>query len=691
MFCNNKSEGRNMKIVIVKQKDLKDCGCCCLASIIKYYHGFVPLEKIRKDTLTDNGGTRAFYLIETAKKYGFDSIGKRIGAKDLSKQLLPLIAHIVYPNGYSHYVVIYKIKDDKLTLMDPAQGKVTMKIKDFKKIWSNVIIIFHPKTKIVNFPKNISVFSIFFNYLKLFKNKYTLYILINIVLMILTLIYSLFLSFSLDNLNSLSIFYKSIIIFIIVIIIKNIMLFFKTKISSNLNYLIDTQILKDFTTRLFNLPLYFWKNRTPGEIISRSYELNHLKNLMTDIFISLLLDSILAITSLIILAIINIKITIFSSMLIALYLIVNLFSIKPIYKKMREIIEKDSLYNELLIENINLYETILNLSIKDKIEEKMHNNIDDLALSSYNFEKNFNLWEVIKEFLSDIINFMITFLCIYLIFKNTFDIPVAIMYISLSSMFFNSLKSILSIIPKYNFFKVSFEKISEFYSIKDEKEIINNTFKSGDIEFENITISYDNYHKIIKNFNAYIKNKSHILLTGKSGSGKSTLLKCLINDEYEGNIKIAKINLKDYSSEVLRKNIVYVGQNDKLFSDTIYNNISCYKKIPIKKLYEISKICMIDKIIDNKPLRYMSLIDNDLSNISGGERQKIILARSLLLDASIYILDEALSEVDYKSEIKIINNIRNHFSNKTIIYVSHKNVNNCFEKIIKLKQEEEYE
>lgn len=100
---------------------------------------------------------------------------------------------------------------------------------------------------------------------------------------------------------------------------------------------------------------------------------------------------------------------------------------------------------------------------------------------------------------------------------------------------------------------------------------------------------------------------------------------------------------------------------------------------------------MVDKIIKNKPFRYMSMIDNELSNLSGGERQKIILARALLSEANIYILDEALSEVDEKTEIKIINNIKEFFSNKTIIYVSHKNVSNCFKNIVNLKNKEEYE
>ncbi len=678
-----------MKIVIVKQKDLKDCGCCCLQSIIKYYHGFVPLEKIRRDTCTDNGGTTAFHLIESAKKYGFEAQGKRIGINELQKQIMPLIAHVIFSNGYSHYIVIYKIKNNKLIIMDPAKGKTTISFEEFKKIWSNVIIIFHPKNKILSFPKNVSIFSIFFNYIHLFKNKYTLYILINIFLMLLMLIQSFFLSLGLNNLNDLNLLLNIIILFLFITVCKNLVDYIRGKKAYKLNFLIDTSLFKDFTKHLFSLPLNFWQNRTTGEVMSRINELGHVKSLMTEIFITLLLDSILAIFSLIFLGFINFRIMVICLILTIIYIFISILSCNPIYKNIREVIEKDSLYNECLIENINLYNSIKNLSMTEKIIEKSDKKLDELNESNLKFEKIFNFWRFLKNTFNDLINYFIMAICLYYIFKKIFDISKAILFISLSSLYFDSLKNILNIFPKYNFYKASFEKISEFYSMPIENNNkINCRFKMGDIEFKNLSVSYDKYNKIIENINLKIKNKSHILLTGASGVGKSTFLQCLINNDfYEGDITIANINLKDYSLNTLRKNIIYIGQNEKLFSDTIYNNIACYKNVSINKFYKICDICLIDKIIENKPFRYMSMIDNELSNLSGGERQRIILARALLIEANIYILDEALSEVDKKTEIAIIKNIRKFFSDKTIIYVSHKKVNNCFENIVNLKNE----
>lgn len=681
-----------MKIVTVKQKDIKDCGCCCLQSIIKHYHGYVPLEKIRIDCCTDSGGTSAFNLIKTAKKYGFESLGKRSSFTHLSLEKLPLIAHMILPNGFTHYVVVYKITKEKVTIMDPSKGKVILNIDDFKKIWTNIILIFHPKSKIINLPKPTSVFSIFLNYLKIYKNKYIAFIIINLCLMFLTLLGGFFLSFSINLINNLSNLNRVIVIFVGIAFGKVVLTYLKGKIESKLNYLIDISIFKDFISHIFQLPLYIMQNRTSGEIITRVNELNNIKNLFTQIFVSLFLDSILATMSLIVLLLTNKIMTYILMVIYTLYIIISVIESKIMYKKIRDILEKDSIYNNCLLENINMFSSVKNLSVEKLIINNINDKLENLCLSNLKLEEKFNFINGIKILLDEISKISIISVGIYLIFHSNINLSHLILYISILPFFEDSLKNIISIFPKYIYFKASFEKISEFYALENEKEKINSDFKIGLIKFKNVSLSFDNYHQILNKVNLEIKKNSCTLLTGDSGCGKSSLLKCLtIHDTYQGEITISNINIKDYSLTTLRKNIIYVGQNEKIFSDTLYNNIVFHRNVSINKFYKVCEICKIDTIIKNKSLRYMSYIDDDLSTLSGGERQRIILARALICDADVLLLDEALSEVDYELEINIINNIKKSFSNKTIVYVSHKDVKHCFENIICLNKGGVYE
>jgi ATP-binding cassette subfamily B protein len=178
----------------------------------------------------------------------------------------------------------------------------------------------------------------------------------------------------------------------------------------------------------------------------------------------------------------------------------------------------------------------------------------------------------------------------------------------------------------------------------------------------------------MNNINLNIKKGDKFLIYGKSGNGKSTLMKILLKyfDEYKGIIKINDINLKDISRDTIRNSFSYVSQNEILLSDTIKNNIVLKRDISDKKYNEIIKICKVNEIIDKKPLRGNFLIEEDGFNLSGGERQKIILARGLLKKFNILILDEALSEVGLEEELKIMKEIFKKYSDKTIIYISHK-------------------
>ena len=163
-----------LKQVIVKQQDRKDCGVCCIQSILKYYNGYATLEKIRTDTFTTKRGTSAFHIIEALKKYGFDSYGTKVKKENFKKNLFPLpaIVHVVLNNGLNHYMVLYEIREDKVILMDPSQGKKTMSFTDFFWIWSEIIILAYPKQKISCYGKEKNKLSMMISLLGREKRKF---------------------------------------------------------------------------------------------------------------------------------------------------------------------------------------------------------------------------------------------------------------------------------------------------------------------------------------------------------------------------------------------------------------------------------------------------------------------------------------------------------------------------------------
>ena len=172
-------------------------------------------------------------------------------------------------------------------------------------------------------------------------------------------------------------------------------------------------------------------------------------------------------------------------------------------------------------------------------------------------------------------------------------------------------------------------------------------------------------------------------MQGPSGCGKSTICKILhgeIND-YKGEVLLDGKNLKDYSLADIRSSILYLSQKENIFMGSIRENILFGSKED-ERFSKVCKICRLEEVVANKPLRYETCIQD--YNVSGGEKQRIVLARILLKEASFYLLDECLSEVDEDLEVAIIKDVRKYLKGKNILYISHKNHQDLFERSIKL-------
>ena len=175
-------------------------------------------------------------------------------------------------------------------------------------------------------------------------------------------------------------------------------------------------------------------------------------------------------------------------------------------------------------------------------------------------------------------------------------------------------------------------------------------------------------------------------IVGLPNVGKSTLFKILMKYYNVDNNKvfINGIDINNYTKESINNKIIYVSQNEILFNDTLYNNL-IFDNSDSSKLLDVSKMCYVDEIKDHN-LGFNILIEENGFNLSGGEKQRIILARALLRNFDTIIIDEGLSEVDTNMERKILKNIFKYFKDKQIIVISHRLDNlDLFDRLIKIE------
>lgn len=675
------------KKIIVRQNDIKDCGICCLESIIKYYGGFIPLETLRLDTKTNNNGTTAYNLIKAAKKYGFNAIGQKNVELDSNKLILPAIAHIVTDKGINHFIVIYKVTSRHLFIMDPAKGYIKVTKETFRGNWTNVILIFKPFKKIPLLKMNNDIKSFF---TKILVNQKELIIKIlcnNIIITILSIIIGYYFKIIISSIESnyLNTTIFVIILFFMLNILKIYFNYIKNQLTIYLNKNIDLQVIPEFISHIFKLPLNVICSRTSGEIITRIRDLDNIKQLFSEIFVTVILDLFLVISSVFFLNNISHELFFILCIMSILYVVVGLISSPIIFRKLNDNIDLETDFNSLLSENVSSIETIKNISIANQIINSLESSYTKYQENTFNYSLFLNNLITIKSIINDLGLFIISSFGIYLIAKNQLSLLSLITFNTLLAYFIEPIESSIDILPKFQLIKLSINKVSEFLNIEEEKLGKEEKFIEGDIVFKNVSYSYNDCENIVNDLSLYIPKCSHNVIKGKTGIGKSTICK-MINrniDDYKGTITIAGINIKDYSLNTLRRNILYVSQREKIFNDTILNNITLNKKVSKKELNDVLSITKVDEIIEKKSMRLESILYDGGFNLSGGEKQRIILARALLLKPKILILDESLSEVDKKTETSILNEIDIKYSHLTILYISHTNTN-CFKNTIEM-------
>ena len=671
------------KIVIVKQQDLKDCGVSCLAAIIEYYGGYVPIERLRLDTNTTKDGTTAFNILKAAKKYNFAVKGILVDTIDISNVQLPAIAHLDFKNGYKHFVVIYNVMPNKVILMDPARGKVVMKRKEFEQIFSKVLLMFYPQRKITVFKKEPGIEKIIIKILKNDKRLLLRIIIISLIFGILSVLSSYYFKIVIDNIDDR--FNTTIIcVFFFIVVFKSIFVYLRQYLENYLAKEIDTLLYKEFFNHLLYLPLLSISSRNSGDILTRVKELNNLKSIFIELFSDLLLNCVFMIIVIPLLIIIEYHLFLILLITLCLYFLIIMFSKNRIYQKSYNNLSMQEVKNSYILEAIHSYESIKNLNVTDNIYKKVIDKSNNYINDTFLFNRYINRIWLEKYFISEITIFIVYTLGFYYILNNRMSVTDLVTFSSLMIFFLEPIKNMLDMIPRINYIKSTMTKVNEFMCISKERLGENVDISNKTILVDNLSFSYDNLNTIIDNKSFIIKDGSKVLLKGESGCGKSSFCKILLKyySDYKGIIKIGNANLKDLSLLTIRNNIIYVSQNESLFNDTIKNNILVERDISLDKINEVIEICLLKPILEKKNFELEAFISNDDNCFSGGEKQRIILARALLSNAKIIILDEALSEVDYNNERKIIKNIINNYPNKTLIYVTHKNHDDLFDNII---------
>ncbi|MBO5530301.1 MAG: ATP-binding cassette domain-containing protein [Bacilli bacterium] len=653
----------------IKQEGLRDCGVCCLFNIIRYYGGYINIEKLRQMTQTNENGTSIYNLVKAANELGFNSKAYRCGINDFHSLTFPIIAFIKL-NEFNHFVIVKSIGIDKINVFDPIRGDKVYEIDDFLKEWQNIIITFDKNSELVKER------DYYVNYLLcLIKDNKNLMIFL-LSLSFICVCFGFIITIFLKNLFDKNILLSSFFVFLFFLIIKTFFEYIKSKVSLYLNNKIDLSLSYKIYDKIYSLPISYHHNRPAGDIASRINDIYSVEEFINTFTVSSIIDAFFIIIVLFVCIFIRFRIFFILLLITFLYLFTYyLFRGKhDIY--LNSVKEKGANLNSSFIENILGIDTINNLNIQERIISKQKN-IKLSYLNSYNkFISFISLQSLVLNLIESSGTIIIMLSGYKLLNNKIITIGELSMIYSMFILYFSSIKNLIILDKSFIESNISFKRIHTLLNIDNKKEEGVIIKKINSIVFENISYSY-NETKVLNNINLEINKGDFLLVEGRSGRGKSTIFK-LLNKELElkeGNILINNKDIKNIKSNSIKNNICYVSQNEYLFNDSIKNNIVMYKNVKKKELDKVLRITMLDKVLKDRNISLDYILEENGHNLCGGERQKVLLARTLLRNTDFIILDETMNEIDIESERRIIENIKTEYD-KTLILISHRKSNN---------------
>ena len=683
---------------VVRQEDLTDCGACCLKMIIKYYGGDYPLFHLKQLTHTDQFGTNAFLIKEAALKLGLNAKVVNGNLEDIKEEDLPIIAHVIPNKSYEHFIVIYKLdkKHALVTIADPALGKRVITYGDFFEISSSNFIFFDANKKLAKITSSKRINNLVIETFTNNKKIFVYIILFSVIFIFLNICSSYAFKFLIDNVYLYSNIDNLVFFFIVfnfINVFKNIFQYIRINMINYFNFKLDKILITKLFNHLIYLPFLYYKNKSSSDLINRINDLINVKNNLTKIFLSIVIDGLLAFSILIVLFKINFLLTILSLFLVLIYLFIIVIT-SPIYNYyIEEEKVKGSEVNSFLHSNLRNMDSIKNLNIEDYVSNKFVNLYEKFYFVNKKNTKFSNKVMFIKNIVHDIYFIFLYYIASKLIISDKFNLALFITYISLLSYFIDPIKNIIDLNFDIKNLNLSLKRVNELFDIKKEEFLVDEKYQKnvvkGDIEFKNITYSYNGYQNILKEFSLKIKENSRVLISGETGSGKSTIARILMNyfAPDKGEVLINNKSISSYNLINIRKDITYISQNETIYKDSLYNNIVLNESIIYDEFLNICKICKVDEIVNKHKFKYDMNLEEDGFGLSGGEKSRIFLARALIKKSSIYIFDETLSNIDVEKEKEILKNVFDNFKTSTFIVITHRLVNKkLFNKVYDLNE-----
>ncbi|NCQ89551.1 MAG: peptidase domain-containing ABC transporter [Microcystis aeruginosa LG13-03] len=677
-----------MKYHNVLQHNQEDCGAACLASISKYYGRTFTLNRIREAAGTYRSGTTLLGLKQGAEALGFTNVrAVKVTLKVIDERSISLPC-IIHWKG-NHWVVLYGKRGKKYAIADPGiLGIQYLEQKWLLEAWNDGVLLTLEPDPILflaqtDEQEKIGGLGLFFQRIWYERPLFTQILFLNLVVGLIALTAPLLIQYLTDDVllrGDTQLLTRIIVVILIMNLIGSSLDWLQANLISHFGQRLELHLILEFAKQILRLPLSYYESRRSGEVTSRLRDIQSINQLISQVLINLPGQFFVAIVSLVFMFFYSIKLTIVATLSVFLMLLSTLIFFPILRQKTQNVLNKETDNQGLLVETFKGAITLKAIAAAPQFWDEFKSRFSSLARVSFSSiqisianNTSSRLVERIGGIIllwigsNSVINQELTtgqLLAVYTLNRN-----ISLLIINL-------------VIFADEFVRVdsAAKRLTEVIETPAETEKDSHKAQvmlrsDADITCTNLNFNYAGRITLLENFTLTMPGGKVIALIGESGCGKSTLCKLIaaLYPLQSGNIRIGSYNIEDISLDCLRQQVVLVPQDPHFWSRSIIDNFNIIDpQVSFEKIVKACQIAEADEFISDLPGRYQTVLGEYGSNISGGQRQRLTIARAIFNDPPILILDESTSAIDPITETKILNNILQHRQGKTTILISHR-------------------
>jgi len=650
--------------------------------------GLVSIEvvsKIHAVAMDIQAIKRSYFVEEELKPEEILRILKDHGMRARLKHLRNIDELVKYPAPFiilskeNTYHVFLGKKEERMMIFDCAEKKMSeLSVDDFMAIWGGGLIALYPRFTKTEFFLNMKwLFKEFFKHRSVFSSVISASFFIQIFglvspLFIQVIIDKVLAHHALTTLEVVAGAFMAVLLFDAVLnLMRNYLLYHTAN-------KIDASLGAKVYRHLLSLPFRYFEVRKVGNIIARVRELENLRQFMTNISLTVLLDTVFSVVFIVIMAVYSPRLTFIVLGFILAIGLISFFATPMINVLLNEKFHKGAVAQSFLVESITGIQTVKSLAIEGKMVKDWEKSLGEYILSAFRLSNLGNVAVTSSQTLQKMMTLAVIYFGVSEVFNGSMSVGQLIAFQMFSSQLSGPILRLVHMWQDFQQARLSLDRLGDI--INTPPEVVGGALTveklQGGIVGKEVSFRYTPDGPLVLDRVSFdIKPGMMVGIVGRSGSGKSTIAK-LIQRLYlpvEGSIFVDGVDIRHLDPLFLRYKTGVVLQECFLFSGTIRENIAMgAPEASMERIIQAARIAGAHEFISEMPMGYDTPVEERGSSLSGGQKQRIAIARALITSPNILIFDEATSALDYESERMIQNNLGLIRKGRTVIFIAHR-------------------